>query len=89
MGESKLCLDIGNSKAQRGYQRFSSISSRMGGRARVHFWMLGLYRRLSKDFEGLPESSEAMIYVAMSHLMVRRLARIQFPTLKKEYSDTL
>ena len=32
-------------------------------------------RRLSKDYERLPESSEAFIYVAMSRLMARRLAR--------------
>jgi putative transposase len=32
-------------------------------------------RRLSKDYERLPESGEAFIYVAMSRLMVRRLAR--------------
>jgi putative transposase len=31
--------------------------------------------RLSKDYERLPESAEAFVYVAMSHLMVRRLAR--------------
>jgi len=36
---------------------------------------LGRYRRLSKDYEGLPETSEAMIYAAMIHLMVRHLAR--------------
>ena len=33
-------------------------------------------RRMSKDYERLPESSEAFIYVAMSRLMVRRLARM-------------
>ncbi len=33
------------------------------------------YRRLSKDYEELPENSEAFIYAAMTHLMVRRLAR--------------
>jgi putative transposase len=38
---------------------------------------LGRYRRLSKDYEGLPESSESMIYIAIIHLMVRRLARIE------------
>ena len=32
------------------------------------------YRRLSKDYERLPASSEAMIYLAMIRLMVRRLA---------------
>jgi len=39
------------------------------------FGWLDRYRRLSKDYEVLTETSEAMIYAAMSHLMVRRLAR--------------
>jgi putative transposase len=39
------------------------------------FSWLGQNRRLSKDYERLPESAEAFIYVAMSRLMVRRLAR--------------
>jgi hypothetical protein len=30
---------------------------------------------MSKDYERLPESSEALIYAAMSRLMARRLAR--------------
>jgi len=41
----------------------------------------GRYRRLSKDYEGLPESSEAMIYIAMIHLMVRRLGRQPQPAV--------
>jgi putative transposase len=32
-------------------------------------------RRMSKDYERLPETSEAFIYVAMSRLMARRLVR--------------
>ena len=38
------------------------------------FAWLGRYRRLSKDYEALPETSEAIIYAAMIRLMVRRLA---------------
>ena len=41
------------------------------------FGWLGRYRRLSKDYERLPGSSEAMVYWAMTRLMVRRLARQQ------------
>ena len=37
------------------------------------FGWLGRYRRLSKDYERLPESSEAMVYWAMAQLMARRL----------------
>jgi putative transposase len=37
------------------------------------FSWLGRYRRLSKDYETLPESSESVIYLAMTHLMIRRL----------------
>ena len=39
------------------------------------FSWLSQNRRMSKDYERLPESSEAFIYVAMSGLMARRLAR--------------
>jgi putative transposase len=33
-------------------------------------------RRMSKDHERVPETGEALLYVAMSRLMVRRLARL-------------
>lgn len=37
------------------------------------FGWFGRYRRLSKDYETLTNSSEAVIYLSMTHLMVRRL----------------
>jgi putative transposase len=40
------------------------------------FARLGKYRRLSKDYEFLPESSEAMIYLAMIRLMLKRLDKM-------------
>lgn len=39
------------------------------------FSWLGQSRRMSKDYERLAESSEAFVYVAMTRLMARRLAR--------------
>jgi transposase len=39
------------------------------------FAWLSTWRRLSRDYEVLPSSEEAWIYLAMIRLMVRRLAR--------------
>jgi putative transposase len=39
------------------------------------FGWLGRNRRLSKDYEEKPASSEAMVKIAMIHLMARRLAK--------------
>lgn len=39
------------------------------------FGWLGRQRRLSKDYEYLPATSEAIIYIAMIGLMIRRLAQ--------------
>ena len=38
------------------------------------FAWLGHYRNLSKDYEELPETTEAWVYAAMTGLMLRRLA---------------
>ena len=39
------------------------------------FAWLGRYRRLSKDYEVLPATEEAWIYLATTNLLLRRLAR--------------
>ena len=39
------------------------------------FGWVGRYRRMSKDYEYLVESSEAMTYLTMIRLMLKRLAR--------------
>jgi putative transposase len=39
------------------------------------FGWIGRCRRLSKDYEADPHSSEAMVYIAMIQLMLRRLTR--------------
>jgi putative transposase len=39
---------------------------------RTFGWLVG-YRRLARDYECRPASSEALIYVAMIHRMVRCL----------------
>jgi putative transposase len=39
------------------------------------FSWLGQSRRLSKDYEHLCETSEALIYLTMTRIMLKRLAR--------------
>ena len=55
------------------YEKRGQVSRRRWVVERTFAW-LGRYRRLSKDYEFLPESSRAMIFAAMSCLMLRRLA---------------
>ena len=45
---------------------------------RTFSWLLN-YRRLSRDYEVLPESSECWIYMAMSDLMLKRLCGTSTP----------
>ncbi len=60
---------VSKSPEQKGFQ----VLPRRWVVERTFAW-LGRCRRLSKDYEYLTESSEAMIYIAMIRLMVRRLA---------------
>jgi putative transposase len=48
------------------------------------FGWLGLNRRLSKDYERVPETSEAWIYLGMSRLMLRRLTGQTTPWRKNQ-----
>ena len=57
-------------------------AEQVGFAVQPHRWIVertlawfGNYHRLDKDHEQLPESSENLIYLAMSHLMLRRLSR--------------
>jgi putative transposase len=48
------------------------------------FAWLGRYRRLSKDYEYLPSTQEAFIYLASAHTLLRRLCKpkpFSFPPL--------
>jgi putative transposase len=60
---------VGRPEGQRGFQ----VLPRRWVVERTFAW-LNQSRRLSKDYERLCETSEALIYVAMTRLMVRRLA---------------
>ena len=66
----KLRLEV--VRRQRGQKGFVVLPRRWVVE-RTLAW-LGFHRRLSKDYEALPETSEAMIYVAMIRLMLARLA---------------
>jgi hypothetical protein len=41
---------------------------------RAYIWMAGRCRRLSKHYEGLTESSQALIYAAIIRIMIKRVA---------------
>ena len=66
----KLSLEIVKGKpGQKGF----AVQPRRWIVERTFGW-LGTHRRLSKDYEALPATSEAMIYVAMIRLMLARLS---------------
>ncbi len=47
-------------------------------RVEQFFGWLNTYRRLSKDYERTPESSQGMIYLVSIRLMTRKLARLRY-----------
>ena len=51
---------------------FRCSAEEVGGREDI-LARLGQARRLAKDYERLPETAVAMIYWAMSRIMLRRL----------------
>jgi putative transposase len=75
---------MGRAVAQRGRHKvdWEKLLSPPGFQALPRRWVvertfswIDQNRRMSKDYERLTETSEAFIYVAMSRLMARRLAR--------------
>lgn len=61
---------IERAPGQRGFQ----LLPRRWVVERTFAW-LGRYRRLSKDYEHDPRSSESIVYIASIHTMLKRLAR--------------
>ncbi len=57
------------------YHRRAFGSYRGGGWSNAPFLGWGQKRRMSKDYGRPPGTSEALIYLEMRRLMVRRLAR--------------
>jgi putative transposase len=72
---ARLGIDVEiilRSDAQQGFE----VQPRRWVVERTFGW-LNHYRRLSKDYEYWLQTSDATIYAAMTHLMVRRLARLR------------
>lgn len=61
---------VSKEKDQRGFQ----VLPRRWVVERTFGW-LSANRRLNKEYEELPETSESMIYISMLHLMLKRVAR--------------
>ena len=56
-----------------GPKKFRGVLPRRWVVERTFAW-IGRSRRMSKDYEYLPRSSESMVYLVMIRLMIRRLA---------------
>jgi putative transposase len=55
-------------------QKGFSVLPRRWAVERTFAW-LGRYRRLAKEYDLLPETGEAWIQIAMTHIMLRRLTK--------------
>ena len=60
-------------KLLKGHREFTVVPRRWVVE-RTFAW-LGRHRRLAKDYERLPETTEALVYAAMTRLLLHRLAR--------------
>lgn len=80
-GEWQYTRNHGTGKMEGGYvpfapeptKGFKGVLPRRWVVERTFSWF-GQSRRLSKDYERLPATEEAMIYIAMSRIMLKRLA---------------
>ena len=61
-------------KSRRPGGRLHGVAEALGDRAHALAWILR-YRRMSRDYEFLAQTTEALVYVAMIRLMVRRLTK--------------
>ena len=71
MGDGLVPLDCPGGVATRTNQRVRVAQKAVV--ERTFGWLMGC-RRLVRDYELLPETSETFIYLAMIRIMVRRLA---------------
>ena len=62
-------------KLLKGHREFTVVPRRWVVE-RTFAW-LGRHRRLAKDYERLPETTEALVYAAMTRLLLQRLARAE------------
>ena len=66
-------LEIVRARQPGGNRKGFSVQPRRWGVERTFAWLIR-NRRLTRDYEYLPETEEAFVYAAMVRLMLRRLA---------------
>ena len=69
----QLLFSVEKQVTRRGKQTAFVIQPKRWIVERTFGW-LNRFRRLTKDYEQRPQVSESLIYLSMSHLMLRRLA---------------